>query len=114
VNLAHISLGVEADADVGPARTRSAQLVGVGAAVPPDHYSQGELLALRVIDAVTDDVARALADAAKLTDGRAGTEVAIRRQLLTDAPPSSYDDALGAHLAACDRSLRRAAADRAP
>ena len=37
----------------------------------------------------------------------AGAEHAIRRQLLLEAATTSYEDALGAHLAACDRELRR-------
>lgn len=37
----------------------------------------------------------------------AGTEIAIRRRLLLDAPGTRFEDALGAHLAAGDRALRR-------
>lgn len=35
-----------------------------------------------------------------------GAELAIRRRLLYDALASDYEDALGGHLAACERSLR--------
>ena len=35
----------------------------------------------------------------------------LRRRLLLDAGYTSFEDALGAHLAACDRALRLAAAD---
>jgi isomerase DpgB len=42
--------------------------------------------------------------------GRDGAEFAIRRRLILDAPTMSYEDAVGAHLAACDRTLRRAPA----
>ncbi|GAA2591377.1 enoyl-CoA hydratase-related protein [Streptomyces axinellae] len=35
-----------------------------------------------------------------------GAELAVRRRLLLDGPSSDIDDALGAHLAACDRELR--------
>ena len=38
-----------------------------------------------------------------------GAELAIRRQLMLEAPTATFEDALGVHLAACDRSLRRLA-----
>jgi isomerase DpgB len=44
-----------------------------------------------------------------LTAGVAGEELAIRRQLLLDAGHTRFEDALGSHLAACDRALRRGA-----
>lgn len=47
------------------------------------------------------------ARAASVLLGGAGTEFAIRRGLLLDAPTTPFDDALGSHLAACDRELRR-------
>jgi isomerase DpgB len=34
-------------------------------------------------------------------------ETALRRQLLIEAGSAGYDEALGIHLAACDRELRR-------
>jgi isomerase DpgB len=77
-----------------------------------DPITASEALELRVIDTVTDDVTGALVDASRLTEGRVGAELAIRRQLLADAPAYGFDEALGAHLAACDRSLRRAETDR--
>ena len=40
--------------------------------------------------------------------GVSGKELAIRRRLLLDATTTSYEDALGAHLAACDRAVRQA------
>jgi len=39
--------------------------------------------------------------------GVSGKELAVRRRLLLDATTTSYEDALGAHLAACDRAVRR-------
>jgi isomerase DpgB len=68
-----------------------------------------DALALQLVDDVTDDVAGALADAAGLTGSGSGAELAIRRQLMLDASTVSFEDALGVHLAACDRTLRRAA-----
>ncbi|WP_406289203.1 enoyl-CoA-hydratase DpgB [Embleya sp. NBC_00896] len=68
-----------------------------------------QALALHLIDELTDDVAGALA-AAEPAGGPTGFELAIRRQLLFDAGTASFEDALGVHLAACDRVLRRASA----
>lgn len=61
-----------------------------------------------LVDEVVDDPDRALETVAALAAGLAGRELAIRRQLLLDAGHTRFEDALGAHLAACDRALRRA------
>lgn len=37
----------------------------------------------------------------------ANKEFAVRRQLMREAQTTTFEDALGAHLAACDRELRR-------
>lgn len=66
-----------------------------------------DALALQLVDDVTDDVAGALAEAAALAGAVSGAELAIRRQLMLDARTVSFEDALGVHLAACDRTLRR-------
>jgi isomerase DpgB len=42
-----------------------------------------------------------------LADGLLGSELAIRRRLLLESTSTSFEEALGAHLAACDRTLRR-------
>jgi isomerase DpgB len=62
-----------------------------------------------------DEVHSAGADLAAMADSAAtrlarlpGAELAIRRRLLSDALASDFDDALGGHLAACDRILRQA------
>jgi isomerase DpgB len=39
--------------------------------------------------------------------GSRGKELAVRRRLLLDATTTPFEEALGAHLAACDRELRR-------
>lgn len=67
--------------------------------------------ALGVIDEVVGDAATALAKARELTAVASGTEHAIRRQLMLEAPTTSFEDALGVHLAACDRVLRRTVAE---
>ncbi|MGW4276758.1 enoyl-CoA-hydratase DpgB [Streptomyces seoulensis] len=67
-----------------------------------------DALALHLIDQLTDDVPDALRLAAERAAAVSGTELAIRRQLLHDAAATSFEEALGVHLAACDRALRRA------
>lgn len=63
-----------------------------------------------LIDEVAEDPAAAVALAVDWTTGLAGAEMAVRRQLLLEATSASYEESLGAHLAACDRELRRVAA----
>ncbi|MDI5913186.1 MULTISPECIES: enoyl-CoA-hydratase DpgB [Streptomyces] len=70
-----------------------------------------QALALRLIDVLEDDLPTALENACALTGAFEGSELAIRRQLMFDAPTTSFDEALGAHLAACDRALRRHTAE---
>lgn len=72
-----------------------------------------EALVLGVVDKLTDDPAAAVAGVAELAGGLSGKEVAIRRQLMFDAATTGFEDALGAHLAACDRALRHMAAGAA-
>ncbi len=68
-----------------------------------------EALAVHLVDEVADDPARALELADERLASVSGSELAIRRQLIFDASSIAFEDALGAHLAACDRALRRAA-----
>ncbi|WP_327654015.1 enoyl-CoA-hydratase DpgB [Streptomyces sp. NBC_00483] len=70
-------------------------------------------LELHLVDEVTLDTAAAVSAAAELAAGFAGTELAIRRQLLLDAHTVPFEEALGAHLAACDRELRRTSTEAA-
>ncbi|MFI6058350.1 enoyl-CoA-hydratase DpgB [Streptomyces sp. NPDC051286] len=93
----------------GAARVRRAVLFGA----PID---TAEALALGLVDELADDHAAAHAAAARLTSSTsapAGKELAIRRQLLFDATTTSFEQALGAHLAAADRALRGAAVKEA-
>ncbi|PPK68832.1 enoyl-CoA hydratase [Actinokineospora auranticolor] len=64
-------------------------------------------LALNLVDEVSADPAATLAGLAAAADGLDGAEVAIRRQLIFEAGATAFEDALGAHLAAADRALRR-------
>ncbi|WP_062428306.1 enoyl-CoA-hydratase DpgB [Herbidospora daliensis] len=57
-------------------------------------------VAARLLDEVTDDPSPVVAG---------DRELAVRRLLLSEAATTSFEEALGAHLAACDRALRKAA-----
>ncbi|WP_459650179.1 enoyl-CoA-hydratase DpgB [Kitasatospora sp. Ki12] len=69
-----------------------------------------EALELQLLDEVAADRVNAHALAATRAGAVSGSELDIRRRLLDDAVATSFDEALGVHLAACDRALRRAAA----
>jgi isomerase DpgB len=68
----------------------------------------GAALAMGLIDEVSVNAASALAKAREVAAAAEGAELAIRRQLMLEALTTSFEDALGVHLAACDRVLRRA------
>lgn len=90
----------------GASRVRRAVLFGL-----PIHAS--EALTLGILDELADDPRSVLGTTAQLVGGVPGKELAIRRQLLFDATSTSFEDALGPHLAACDRALRRVAVGEA-
>jgi isomerase DpgB len=87
---------------IGPSQTIRLTLLG-------EPMDTGTALASGLIDVVTDDpgaeVERLRAAVARLDDLR------VVRQLIAEATHTSYDDALGAHLAACERYLRRRGVD---
>jgi isomerase DpgB len=60
-----------------------------------------------LVDEVAGDPGEALARVLESLAPLASSEVRVRRQLLLEATTSSYEQALGVHLAACDRTLRR-------
>jgi len=62
---------------------------------------------LHLIDEVVENAATGIANAVMMLARHDGSDVAIRRRLMLDATTASFEDALGRHLAACDRSLRR-------
>ncbi|MFE5895084.1 enoyl-CoA-hydratase DpgB [Streptomyces sp. NPDC002285] len=90
----------------GAARARRAVLFGHPIQAP-------EALMLGIADELTETPDAAEAAAVQRGEGLSGKELALRRQLLFDAATSSFEDALGAHLAACDRALRRGAEEAA-
>jgi isomerase DpgB len=88
---------------IGVAAARRA--VMRGAAIPA-----AAALELQLVDEVVDDPRAALPAAINLIGGAGGTGsggTAMRRQLILDAPTTTFENALGSHLAACDRVLRR-------
>jgi isomerase DpgB len=70
-------------------------------------FTAAEALERGLVDRVSTDPERTLRAATRLLRRYSGPELAIRRQLAFDAQWMSFEDALGQHLAACDRSLRR-------
>jgi len=97
--------------DVWPSAAlyRLVHLVGAGAArraVLIDGSSDAaQALAVGLVDRIAADqwsvVESIAADVGNIADLR------VVRQLLGEAPSTSYEEAIGAHLAACDRFLRR-------
>lgn len=83
---------------IGPAQTIRLTVLG-----EPVHASAA--LVCGLVDIMTDDpeaeVQTLRTAAARLDDLR------VVRQLIAEAAHTSYDEALGAHLAACERYLRR-------
>lgn len=66
-----------------------------------------EAVRIGLVDQVTTDLEAAVHEATFLLGRISDRELAVRRALLADAVTSTIDDALGIHLAACDRELRR-------
>ncbi|WAP60627.1 enoyl-CoA-hydratase DpgB [Streptomyces sp. S465] len=85
---------------IGPARARRIVLWGSDIPLP-------DAIDLGIVDEVGDDVTEAVRNAAVLCGRLFDREAGIRRRLLEEAASAEYQDALGAHLAACDRELRR-------
>jgi isomerase DpgB len=71
-------------------------------------------LAIGLVDEVTDAPEAALGDAVAALEEVSGQELAVRRRLLLEAATTSFEEALGTHLAACDRELLRAGLSGAP
>ncbi|MGW7291962.1 enoyl-CoA-hydratase DpgB [Streptomyces xiamenensis] len=86
---------------LGVTRARSLVLFGSTLAAP-------QAASAGLLDEIAEDTDTAVAAARRIAGGLSGSELALRRRLLLDAPSTTFEDALGAHLAACDRTLRRA------
>ena len=87
---------------VGPAAARGPVLLG-------RPITADEAVALHLLDEVARDPAGRAAALVGTAERRLDRELAIRRQWMFEAASTSFEDALGAHLAACDRALRRSA-----
>ncbi|TCQ02456.1 (3,5-dihydroxycyclohex-3-enyl)acetyl-CoA dehydratase subunit B [Rhizobium sp. PP-F2F-G36] len=95
----------------GMAMYRLAQQVGLAQArrivLQEQQIDRSRCIDLGLVDPSGSDIVTALAEQlAELTDVSI-SDFAIRRRLLLEATSTSYEDALGTHLAACDRTLRR-------
>lgn len=64
---------------------------------------------LGLVDEVSDATSEQAEEIARTLRSRSSHEFAVRRRLLAEAPATTFDEALGRHLAACDRELRRSA-----
>jgi enoyl-CoA hydratase/carnithine racemase len=64
-------------------------------------------LALGIVDEVGDDLATLVDRARRRLGEHSGAAMAMRRRLILDAARLPFDAALDAHLATCDRELRR-------
>jgi len=60
-----------------------------------------------LVDELNENLQGAAHNVISRIDGKKGAELAIRKRLILEAESSPYDEALGTHLAACDRELRR-------
>lgn len=74
----------------------------------------GDALALHLVHEVVVDLPAALAATVARASAVSGTELAVRRQLVDDAQSVGFEEALGPHLAACDRALRLIAVGGGP
>jgi isomerase DpgB len=85
---------------VGAARARQIVLWG-------SELTAERATAIGLVDQVTADLDTAVSAAQILLGRQGGADLVVRRQLLLEACSAAHEDALGTHLAACDRELRR-------
>jgi isomerase DpgB len=89
-------------AQIGGAHARAAVLLGM-------EWDAAAALGVGLINKVSNDV-DACADAhVRFCEQATFADLGIRRRLLLEATSTTHDQALGAHLAACDRALRATA-----
>jgi isomerase DpgB len=86
---------------IGEARARKLYLHATD--VTAEHAMESN-----IVDGIVDDLAGGLEYIAHLIAHSPLEDFAVRRRLMQDSVSTSFDEALGAHLAACDRALRRA------
>lgn len=85
---------------LGVTRSRSLMLFSAEITGP-------KIAELGLANEVVTDVSAALKTFSHTLKSTNTADIAIRRRLLLEASATSFDDALGTHLAACDRVLRR-------
>jgi isomerase DpgB len=85
---------------LGVANARSLVLFG-------SHVNAERARELGLINAITSDSLSSSQSFVQSLNFAHIQDIAMRRSLLFEAPASTYEDALGTHLAACDRALRR-------
>ena len=69
--------------------------------------SAERLVEFEIVDEITSDSAARQAEIAAQRATRSGAEIALERQLLAEATSLEFEEALGNHLAAGDRMLRK-------
>ncbi|MEV6602292.1 enoyl-CoA-hydratase DpgB [Actinoplanes sp. NPDC051346] len=74
----------------------------------------GEALSLGLVHEIVDDLPAAVDAACKLAAAVSGDDLAVRRQLMLEATTTPFEEALGRHLAACDRVTRQRRNEEAP
>lgn len=84
---------------IGEARTK--RLFLEGAPITAEECRTRE-----IIDDTNDSMEEVLLGMATLATGSVAEDFPIRRRLMQDSCATTYEDALGAHLAACDRTRR--------
>ena len=84
---------------VGIARSRRLALFG-------EDVSAAWAAELGLADEIVDDVKARVSSLVGSLARSAGEDIAVRRRLLLEATAATFEDALGAHLAACDRVMR--------
>ncbi|MBD3009014.1 MULTISPECIES: enoyl-CoA-hydratase DpgB [unclassified Streptomyces] len=94
----------------GMALHRLVQQVGLAAArrlvLLPATADGPALLDAGVFDEIVPETDVGVAAVVARAAGTVGSETAIRRRLLLEAVTASHEEALGTHLAACERALR--------
>ncbi|MFE0178471.1 enoyl-CoA-hydratase DpgB [Streptomyces sp. NPDC059002] len=90
---------------IGVSRARRLTLCMAGAGALEAYQAKELDIVDEITDALDDRVAKAVAGSPSRVEAR------LLRGLILDAPGTSFEDALGTHLAACDRALRAATAD---
>jgi isomerase DpgB len=110
--LPHVKIGLTANSVIWPSMGvyrlvsqlgigKARQLILFGATYDAEHAQ-----ALGLIDCATSSPQVYVADFIQLLGSQTLRDLAVRRRLMLEAPSLTYEDALGGHLAACERTSR--------